>query len=182
MGTNTGEGGDRDKRGRFSKGISGNPNGRPRKQEIAYDQAETFVFANTLVNVNASGSKSWMRRIEANRNKLFACAMKGEVRAQIYLDRLFAAEQKDRARVAQRYDQMLQRYYCGDFQGEIPLADELFMQRARAYLHIPDPEPPTQEDFDRMREHLRAPKAEAEKTRANAPKRSGVQVDSREEI
>lgn len=176
----------RDRQGRFTKGTSGNPNGRP-KAERHFDESELFVFANTLVDVSAGGSKQLMSRLLATRNKLFACGMKGDARALIYLDRTFAAHEKERAAVRLKYDKLVLKYYLSDFDGEIPIEDELFMQRARAYLHLPDFEPPTANDWEaakkRREDAKSATAAQAEKpveprTRS-APVNPGVVTEPR---
>jgi hypothetical protein len=79
---------ERDARGRWIKGSTGNPNGRPRKKP-RLSKADRLVFANTLMGVQVNGETVELTQREAVKMALLKSALKGRVYAQIYLDKEF---------------------------------------------------------------------------------------------
>jgi len=82
----------RNKKGQFETGHTGNPRGRPKKKKTpaTIPSPTRASFANTLVDIkNAQRQTVVMTRRELNHLRLFEAAAKGDVRAQIYLDRKF---------------------------------------------------------------------------------------------
>lgn len=77
----------RDGRGRFLE--SGNLNGRPTKVNLIGVDADPYIFANSSLELNLNGEIVTMTRQEALLNKLYQQAMKGNVRAIVYLDQKF---------------------------------------------------------------------------------------------
>jgi len=78
----------RDARGRFLPGNTGNPKGRPRKNDdmIGAD-ASGYVFGKTIRKLNMNGKAVEMTHSEALNHKLFQLAMSGDTRALIHLQK-----------------------------------------------------------------------------------------------
>jgi hypothetical protein len=79
----------RDSRGRWLPGSSGNLYGRPKEPDLVGTDANTYVFAETILTLNVNGRPVEMTRDEAIQNKIFQSAMNGDVRAQIFLSKQF---------------------------------------------------------------------------------------------
>jgi hypothetical protein len=79
----------RDSHGRWVKGVSGNPKGRPDKY-ANIDHGEIEKFMNFVLDVpTPDGRKKVMTREAAIQHRLYQSAMKGNVHAQIFLARRF---------------------------------------------------------------------------------------------
>ena len=78
---------ERDRQGRWRKGVTGNPNGRPRKKPRR-DTSNSYIFANTQLKIDVNGEPKLLLRKEIVREKLFQQGMKGDVRALIQLDKI----------------------------------------------------------------------------------------------
>jgi hypothetical protein len=79
----------RDAHGRYLKGTTGNPKGRPTKISMI-EPADFQRFQGTMVEVdNVRGRKRILTREGAIQERLYASAMKGNVQAQIFLTRKF---------------------------------------------------------------------------------------------
>ena len=74
----------RDAKGRWTKGTSGNQNGRPRNV-FDYDMADVHNFSQFPMEITVAGEKQLMTRHEVVLMKLFETAMKGRITAQKYL-------------------------------------------------------------------------------------------------
>jgi len=74
----------RDAKGRWAKGTSGNPNGRPRNV-FDYDMADVYNFSQFPMEITVAGDKQLMTRHEVVLMKLFETAMKGRITAQKFL-------------------------------------------------------------------------------------------------
>lgn len=71
----------RDSQGRWQKGTSGNPNGRPKRYQPIYKDENPFDFARKLIAVTQNGETEWVTREAALMRKLFEQAMRGGVLA-----------------------------------------------------------------------------------------------------
>lgn len=78
----------RDRLGRWVKGASGNPAGRPRKF-ARVDHGNLEMFKNTVIEVNTPDGRVVMTREAAVQHRLYQSAMKGNVHAQVHLARRF---------------------------------------------------------------------------------------------
>jgi len=80
----------RDARGRFLKGTTGNPKGRPPKISLI-ESSDFELFRGTMVEIDnpRGGRKKILTREGAIQERLYASAMKGNVQAQIFLSRKF---------------------------------------------------------------------------------------------
>ena len=76
----------RDSHGRWVKGVSGNPKGRP-KPEI--DSGDLLKFKNFAREVKTPDGRFMMTREAAIQHRLYQSAMQGNVHAQIFLARRF---------------------------------------------------------------------------------------------
>lgn len=82
--------GGRDKNGRWAKGTSGNSDGRPPfKPILTKDMADAYTFGEDRMEVLLGGEVRFVSRRELNFLRLYEAASKGNVRAQIYLDKRF---------------------------------------------------------------------------------------------
>lgn len=78
----------RDSHGRWVKGVSGNPKGRPNKYAET-DAGDFLKFKNTVREVTTPEGRIMMTREAAIQHRLYQSAMQGNVHAQIYLSRRF---------------------------------------------------------------------------------------------
>jgi len=86
----------RDALGRWTKGSTGNPNGRPRKwSRIENGSLEPFI--NSVIEVQTADGPKMMTRDGILLNRLFQSALQGNVHAQIYLDKKFEKFADNRA-------------------------------------------------------------------------------------
>ena len=82
----------RDARGRWTKGTTGNPNGRPPKIPDL-DMADVYNFSHFLTEIVIGGEKQLMTRHEIVLLKIFDSALKGRVSNQRYLIQKFEEAQ-----------------------------------------------------------------------------------------
>lgn len=95
----------RDARGRWVKGFTGNRNGRPRKYS-KLDVGDTLLFKDHILEVPTQDGERVMTREGAILHRLFQSALKGDVRAQIYLDRKFEKAGEERAALELQLDRL----------------------------------------------------------------------------
>lgn len=98
--------GTRDARGRWIKGVSGNPKGRPEKYSNV-DFGDFLRFKNTVLEIDTPLGRKVLTREAAVQERLYASAMKGNVHAQIFLMRQFEKFKENEAEVQERYDRLL---------------------------------------------------------------------------
>jgi len=89
----------RDALGRWLKGVSGNPKGRPEKF-ARVDHGDLQTFKNSLIEVNTPDGPVMMTREAAVLHRLYQSAMKGNVHAQIFLSRRFEKHHEGKAVIA----------------------------------------------------------------------------------
>lgn len=123
---------ERDRKGRFSKGKSGNPKGRPRKP-IVYAASETSVLARTLVGKAEGGRPITVE--EMNNLKLVEAARRGDVRAQIHLDRKFEKWRAKETGLRRELLEMEMQYVISGEYEEIPRHIRYWMVQAYAVLN-----------------------------------------------
>jgi hypothetical protein len=124
--------------GQFVKGSSGNPKGRPKKRPV-FSPADTLVLANTVVNVKIDGTMREMTRRELNHLRLFEAANRGDVRAQIYLDRKFEKLDEARAHIWARLQRLEYEHIYGPEARpveDMPSDVQIWMQTAYDYLRL----------------------------------------------
>lgn len=85
----------RDAKGRWTKGRSGNPNGRPPKV-ADLDFADVHNFKQYPMEIVVGGEKQLMTRHEIVLLKAFESAMRGRITAQRYLIEKFEQAENDR--------------------------------------------------------------------------------------
>lgn len=73
------QGPQRDERGRFLKGVTGNRLGR--RPKIKFAKSEPVIFFNTLIDLNRNGETVQVTREEAFFEKVYALAMSGKATA-----------------------------------------------------------------------------------------------------
>jgi hypothetical protein len=96
----------RDVRGRWTKGVSGNPKGRPNKY-ANIDFGDFLRFKNTVLEVDTPLGRKVLTREAAVQERLYASAMKGNVHAQIFLMRQFEKFKETEAELQTRLDTLL---------------------------------------------------------------------------
>ena len=85
----------RDAKGRWIKGTSGNPNGRPRKV-ADLDFADIYNFSQHPMEIAVGGEKQLMTRHEIVLLKAFESALRGRITAQRYLIEKFLEAENER--------------------------------------------------------------------------------------
>ena len=123
----------RDAQGRWVKGVSGNPKGRPGKFDNM-DFGDLERFKNTILEVDTPHGRVMMTREAAIQERLYASAMKGNVHAQIHLSRKFEKSMEDKAAIDGRLRDLVLDIRVKKRE---PTADEaLWIQTAREVLHM----------------------------------------------
>lgn len=89
----------RDARGRWAKGTSGNPNGRP-PNVPDLDMADVYNFSQDTTEIVIGGEKQLMTRHEIVWLKAFESALKGSVTNQKYLLEKFEQAELSKAYVS----------------------------------------------------------------------------------
>jgi uncharacterized protein DUF5681 len=96
----------RDSQGRWMKGVSGNPKGRPHKY-AKVDFGDLLHFKNTVLAVNTSDGRVMMTREAAVQLRLYQSAIQGNVHAQIFLARRFQRYRQDEGEILEKYLRLL---------------------------------------------------------------------------
>ena len=127
----------RDAQGRWVKGVSGNPAGRPDKYaNIDYGDFERFV--NTVREVDTPEGRIVMTREAAIQHRLYQSAMQGNVHAQIFLSRRIEQSKRDKADITAKFDELVFR--LKEEKREPTQAEALWIHQVRMLLHeVPRP-------------------------------------------
>jgi Family of unknown function (DUF5681) len=120
----------RERNGRWQKGHSGNPYGRPKKYKVRMEDENAFDFARHQIAINFNGQQKLVTREAALHYKLFELAMQGRPTAF----RLMLGQIKEwrtrHARAVNRLEEL--EYHCLDPEtGELPLELELELLELR---------------------------------------------------
>ncbi len=118
----------RDARGRWAKGMTGNPNGRP-LNVFDYDMADVYNFSKFPREITVAGEKQLMSRHEVVLMKLFESAMKGRITAQKYLIEKFEEANFSREFVELSHEKWAER--LDDDPDSVPLEALHFMRRVQ---------------------------------------------------
>ena len=105
-GGNRGNG--RDAKGRWIKGTSGNPNGRPRKV-ADLDFADVHNFSQYPMEIVVGGEKQLMTRHEIVLFKAFESALRGRITAQRYLIEKFEEAENERGYINLQLERWAER-------------------------------------------------------------------------
>jgi hypothetical protein len=92
----------RDAHGRYLKGTTGNPKGRPTKLSKV-DFGDFLRFKNSILEIDTAAGKKILTREAAIQERLYASAMKGNVQAQIFLSRKFEQYKENEAEIEARF-------------------------------------------------------------------------------
>jgi uncharacterized protein DUF5681 len=98
----------RDGHGRWLKGISGNPNGRPHKY-AKVDRGDLLRFKNTIREVPTPDGPIMMTREAAIQHRLYQSAMQGNVHAQIFLARRFEKYDEEMSKTVAKFTELVSR-------------------------------------------------------------------------
>ena len=98
----------RDDKGRWVKGRTGNPRGRP-KNVPDLDMADVHNFAKEPIEIAVGGEKQRMTRHEIVMLKAFESAMRGRITAQKYLLEKFEQAEVSRGYVALSLERWAER-------------------------------------------------------------------------
>jgi hypothetical protein len=121
----------RDGQGRWVKGVSGNPKGRPDKF-AKVDFGDLEYFKNTVREVNTPDGKVMMTREAAVQHRLYQSAMQGNVHAQIFLARRFQRHHQDQGEILDKYLRLL-----AELRDREPTSfEERWMDAAKVFLRI----------------------------------------------
>jgi len=127
----------RDRHGRWAKGVSGNPKGRPKKYS-KIDHGDFARFMNTIREVNTPEGRIMMTREAAIQHRLYQSAMQGNVHAQIFLSRQLEQSKRDKADIITGYDRLVFRLK-EEMRGPTE-SEALWMAKVQRLLHeVPDP-------------------------------------------
>jgi hypothetical protein len=96
----------RNLQGRWVKGVSGNPDGRPHKF-AKIDTGNLEYFMNTVREVNTPDGRVVMTREAAVQHRLYQSAMQGNVYAQIFLARRFDKYNENKAELDAKLKRLL---------------------------------------------------------------------------
>ena len=118
----------RDANGRWTKGMTGNPNGRP-LNVFDYDMADVYNFSQFPMEITVAGEKQLMSRHEVVLMKLFESAMKGRITAQKYLIEKFEEANFSREFVELSHEKWAER--LDDDPDSVPLEALHFMRRVQ---------------------------------------------------
>lgn len=140
----------RDSRGRFRKGCSGNPFGRPRKK-AALSEADPFVFAQSLIKLGSGDQVIEMTRREAVQKKMFELAMKGSVKALIELRKEWARMDEMRAHARIRLEALEREWLIEKRGKDIPDDVELEIMGLRSALNMGEMPNPWRNDPEKRR-------------------------------
>ena len=124
----------RDAKGRWTKGMTGNPNGRP-LNVFEYDMADMYNFSQFPMEITVAGKKQLMTRQEVVVMKLFETAMKGRITAQKYLIEKFEAAILSKETVELWLEQWAER--MDEDPESVPLEVVHMMRRALAIYDRP---------------------------------------------
>ena len=124
----------RDTKGRWTKGMTGNPNGRP-LNVFDYDMADMYNFSQFPMEITVAGKKQLMTRQEVVVMKLFETAMKGRITAQKYLIEKFEAAILSKETVELWLEQWAER--MDEDPESVPLEVVHMMRRALAIYDRP---------------------------------------------
>ncbi len=103
---NRGDG--RDAKGRWTKGTTGNPNGRP-PNVADLDMADVYNFSQVPTEITITGEKQLMTRHEVVWFTMFESAIKGRISAQKYLIEKFEQAELSREYVQWRFEEWSER-------------------------------------------------------------------------
>ncbi len=96
----------RDNHGRWVKGASGNPKGRPHKY-ANIDHGDFLRFKNTVLEVNTPDGRRVMTREAAIQHRLYQSAMQGNVYAQIFLARRFDKYADEMSKIVAKFHDLV---------------------------------------------------------------------------
>jgi Family of unknown function (DUF5681) len=96
----------RDSHGRWAKGVSGNPKGRPHKY-ANFDHGDFLRFKNTILEVNTPDGRRVMTREAAIQHRLYQSAMQGNVHAQIFLARRFDKYAEEMSKIVAKFHDLV---------------------------------------------------------------------------
>jgi hypothetical protein len=122
---------ERDLQGRWVKGVSGNPKGRPPKF-LRIDAGDLETFMNTIREVSTPDGEVMMTREAAIQHRLYQSAMQGNVHAQIFLARRFEKYYERKAHISNGLQDL---FFNLKETGRHPTEQEqLWMYAARVFL------------------------------------------------
>jgi hypothetical protein len=122
----------RDSHGRWVKGVSGNPKGRPDKY-AKVDFGDFLEFKNTVREVNTLEGRIVMTREAAIQHRLYQSAMQGNVHAQIFLARRFEKFAENIAEVSAKFNDLVSR--LREEKREPTFAESLWLKTAEVAMH-----------------------------------------------
>jgi Family of unknown function (DUF5681) len=121
-------------RGQWVKGVSGNPKGRPRRSSSRPSQADLYLFGQDELELQTNGRRVRMTRREILLSKIYERAIKGDVRAQIHLDKRFRELDLMQAEARQRLTQLEREYIIEGHAGSMPREIEYEILTLRSLL------------------------------------------------
>lgn len=124
----------RDPKGRWKKGTSGNPNGRPRSVPDL-DMADVHNFSVHPMEITIGGETQTMTRHEIVLLKTFEAALKGRITAQKYLLEIFKGSEMERGALRLSIVQWMERY--ADDPNSVPMQVFRILERAENSLKPP---------------------------------------------